>query len=158
MHQHRLLIERLYQALQQRDGAAMAACYHPQARFSDPVFVDLQGPQIGAMWRMLCERASDDFRAEVGDIQADASTGSAQWQAWYSFAATGRRVHNRISARFEFKDGLIHRHDDRFGLRRWAAQALGLQGWLFGGMPFMRKAIQAKARQGLDVWMAKNKT
>jgi hypothetical protein len=43
------VIERLYQAFQKQDGAAMAACYHPDATFSDPVFPNLKGKEIGAM-------------------------------------------------------------------------------------------------------------
>ncbi len=37
------VLQRFYQALQRGDGEAMAACYHPQARFHDPVFGTLQG-------------------------------------------------------------------------------------------------------------------
>jgi len=32
------LIQRFYAAFDRRDGDAMAACYAPGARFSDPVF------------------------------------------------------------------------------------------------------------------------
>ena len=35
--ENRGLIERFYHAFQQRDGAAMAACYHANAHFRDPV-------------------------------------------------------------------------------------------------------------------------
>ena len=47
------LIERFYAAFDRKDGDAMAACYAPGARFSDPVFGELRGEQPGAMWRML---------------------------------------------------------------------------------------------------------
>src|SRR5262249_41117213 len=36
------LIRRLYTAFASHDGPAMAACYAPDAHFSDPVFVDLR--------------------------------------------------------------------------------------------------------------------
>ena len=52
------LIHTLYRAFQRKDGAAMAACYHPDATFRDEVFT-LRGKQVGAMWRMLCEGAKD---------------------------------------------------------------------------------------------------
>jgi hypothetical protein len=50
----------------------MAAAYAPTARFSDPVFQVLTGPRIGAMWRMLCERATD-LRVACGPVRAFAA-------------------------------------------------------------------------------------
>ena len=100
------VIRSFYAAFQRRDHAAMAACYAPDATFSDPVFRDLQGPRVAAMWRMLCERATD-LRIEASDIEAEGDRGSARWEAWYTFSATGRPVHNIIRASFEFRDGLI---------------------------------------------------
>ena len=41
------LIERFYRAFDEGDGDAMAACYAPDARFSDPVFPDLRGSRAG---------------------------------------------------------------------------------------------------------------
>ena len=60
------LIRRFYDAFAALDGAAMAACYHPQASFSDPVFPDLRGAEPGAMWRMLTAAAarSGGFRLD----------------------------------------------------------------------------------------------
>ncbi len=86
---NRALIERFYRAFQQRDGAAMTACYHANAHFRDPVF-ELQGARVGAMWQMLTSRGAD-LRVEYADISADAAGGSADWQAWYKFSATGGR-------------------------------------------------------------------
>jgi len=31
----------------------MTACYAPGAHFRDPAFGDLEGEEIGSMWRML---------------------------------------------------------------------------------------------------------
>ncbi len=57
----------------------MAACYAPDARFSDPVF-DLAGGEVGAMWSMLCERGRD-LRVEWRDVRADDASGAAHWEA-----------------------------------------------------------------------------
>lgn len=86
----------------------MAACYHPEVHFSDPVFADLRGEEAGDMWRMLCGRATD-LRIEFDEVTVDEDRGSAHWEAWYTFS-TGRKVHNVIDASFEFSDGLILRH------------------------------------------------
>lgn len=148
------LVHRFYSAFQRRDAAAMADCYHPEVRFSDPVFPDLQGARAVAMWRMLCERGKD-LRLEFRDVKADAHSGSAHWEAWYTFSATGRKVHNVIDASFEFRDGLFVRHTDRFDLHRWAGQALGLPGKLLGWTPPMRNKIRAMAAQNLAAFEAK---
>ena len=51
------VLQRFYQALQRGDGEAMAACYHPQARFQDTAFGTLQRAEVGDMRRMLSGRA-----------------------------------------------------------------------------------------------------
>lgn len=155
MHANEALIRRFYEAFQQRDAAAMVACYAPQVRFSDPVFTDLRGENAGAMWKMLCERGQD-LRVEFGDVRADDRAGSAHWEAWYTFTGTGRKVHNRIDASFEFDGGRIVRHTDRFDLHRWAGQALGLPGTLLGWTPLLQNRIRAMAARNLDAWQARN--
>lgn len=155
MNANEQLIDRFYRAFQQRDAASMIACYAPQVRFSDPVFTSLAGPRAGAMWRMLCERGKD-LKIEFRDVRADERSGSAHWDAWYTFTGTGRAVHNSIDATFEFAGGKIVRHDDRFNLHRWAGQALGLPGKLLGWTPLLQNKIRAMAATNLDAYLAKN--
>jgi ketosteroid isomerase-like protein len=143
------LIERFYGAFNERDGAAMAACYAPDVTFSDPVFPDLRGSEAGDMWRMLTGRATD-LRVELHEHEADDERGSAHWIAHYTFAQTGRPVVNDIRAAFRFRDGLIVEHRDRFDFHRWARQALGPSGLLLGWTPLMRNAVRRRARAGLD--------
>lgn len=152
--ENRALITRFYEAFARRDGAAMAACYHPEARFSDPAFPNLRGAEIGAMWTMLCQRAQE-FSLTFRDVQADAARGTAHWEAKYLFSKTGRHVHNIIEAEFAFKDGLIVAHDDRFSFWRWSRQALGLPGVLLGWSAFLRGKVQAEAAKGLAIFQKK---
>ncbi len=147
------LIERLYTSFQRRDGEAMAACYAADAQFSDPVFTDLRGEEVGAMWRMLCERG-EDLELGFSEVEADGERGSASWEADYTLTSTGRRVHNEISAAFRFTDGLIAEHRDSFDLWRWSRQALGPVGLVLGWSPPLRSRIRAQARRGLDEFMA----
>lgn len=147
------LIERFYRAFQQRDAARMGACYHAQARFSDPVFTDLDANGARAMWAMLCARGKD-LRVEFSEVHADAAQGRAHWEAWYTFSATGRKVHNIIDADFEFRDGLILRHTDHFDFHRWAGQALGLAGRLLGGTGLLQRKVRKQAADGLAAWRA----
>lgn len=153
-HPNSQLLETFYEAFARRDGEAMAACYAPDVQFSDPVFPDLRGPRAGNMWRMLTERAAD-FELTFRDVTADDRTGRAHWEATYTFSATGRRVHNVIDATFEFRDGKIVRHADRFDLWKWAGMALGLKGKLLGWAPPVQGAIRKLARRGLDAYEAK---
>jgi ketosteroid isomerase-like protein len=141
-------LRRFYEAFSRRDAATMAACYAPDVRFSDPVFTDLRGAQAGLMWKMLCERGTD-LKIEFRDVRADAATGSARWEAWYTFSTTGRKVHNVIDASFEFRDGRIVAHTDRFDLYRWTRQALGAAGVLLGWTPLLQNKVRAMAAKGL---------
>ena len=137
-------IERLYEAFGQCNGAAMTACYAPGAHFRDPAFGDLEGEEIGAMWRMLTGRATD-LKIELHEHEADEETGSAHWIARYTFS-TGRPVVNDIQASFRFAaDGRIADHVDEFDFRRWAKQALGPSGHLVALLPPLRAKARAKA-------------
>jgi ketosteroid isomerase-like protein len=142
------VITRLYTAFAARDAETMARCYAPDAHFSDPVFPDLHGPAVTAMWRMLCRRAAD-LRITFRDVTVSGETGSAQWEAWYTYSATGRPVHNVIDAAFTFRGGLIVRHVDRFDLYAWARQALGVRGLLLGWAPPVQAAIRRGAAHAL---------
>ena len=144
----REVISRFYEAFAARDHETMARCYAVDARFSDPVFTDLRGPEVAAMWRMLCRRATD-LKIEFRDVQSSGDSGSVHWEAWYSYTATGRPVHNVIEATFTFRDGLIATHCDQFDLYRWTRQALGTTGILLGWTPIMRSALRRKAALAL---------
>ena len=153
MHPNARLIETFYTAFQRRDAEAMAACYAPDVRFSDPAFGTLHGENAGDMWRMLCARAKD-LTVRFSDVVADDSRGAAHWEADYLFSQTGRTVHNRIDATFAFRDGLIVVHDDVFDLWRWSRQALGLPGVLLGWSPLVRNKVRLQALRGLAAFRA----
>jgi ketosteroid isomerase-like protein len=147
------VIRDLYTAMASRDAAAMATCYTPDAHFSDPVFTDLKGPEIGAMWAMLCTRAKS-LKVSLVDFDAGDKDGQARWEAIYPFSKTGRMVHNKISARFVFRDGKIADHRDHFPLWRWTGMALGLKGHLLGWLPPVQNKIRREAAKSLAEFMA----
>jgi ketosteroid isomerase-like protein len=154
VHPNAQLITDFYAAFARRDAEGMIACYAPDVLFSDPVFPDLRGDEARAMWRMLCGRGKD-LRVEASGVEADDAAGKAHWEAWYTFSATGQKVHNVIDARFTFADGKIATHTDRFDLRRWAGMALGLKGKLLGWLPPVQSAIRKQADAGLRDYMKK---
>ena len=144
-------IERLYEAFGQCNGAAMTACYAPGAHFRDPAFGDLEGDEIGAMWRMLTGRATD-LKIELHEHEADEESGSAHWIARYTFS-TGRPVVNDIQASFRFAaDGRIADHVDDFDFRNWAKQALGPMGNLVAVLPPLRSKARAQALGQLEAF------
>lgn len=148
---NRELIERFYAALDAHDGETMAAAYGPGARFRDPAFGDLTGEEAGAMWRMLTGRATD-LKVDLAEHSADATTGTARWIARYTFQ--GRPVVNDIRASFRFADGRIVEHVDRFPFGRWARQALGPAGLLFG-LPPLRLLVRGRFRRELERFRAR---
>jgi limonene-1,2-epoxide hydrolase len=149
------LLERLYAALNARNGADAAACYATDASFSDPVFPDLRGAEPGAMWRMLAERSSD-LSIELLERSADGERGSSHWCARYTFSQTGRRVVNDIRGSFRFVDGLIAEHRDDFDFYKWRRQALGPTGLLLGWSPPIKSAVRRRARVSLDEFLARD--
>lgn len=143
------VIHRFYTAFQQKDYNGMNACYSDDIVFSDPAFGLLRGEEAKFMWEMLCKNAKD-FSLTFSDIELlDEEYATCKWKATYTFSQTGRKVVNRIKAFMKLKDGKIIEHSDAFPLSKWAAQALGWKGQLFGWMGWMKRAIQKKARKNL---------
>jgi ketosteroid isomerase-like protein len=155
MHANQDLISQFYTAFNERDAETMARSYAEDATFEDPAFGQLTAPEARAMWRMLLGRATD-LRAEFRDVRADDDTGSAHWEAYYTF--NSKPVHNVIDADFEFRDGLITKHVDSFDWPRWAGQALGMPGKVLGRTAFLRRRAGAKARAQLDAYIAQHGT
>ena len=154
MHPQRQLLEQFYRAFQKRDGDAMARCYAADARFSDPVFTDLHGDEPGAMWRMLCGRATD-LTLDFDVLEADDQRGKARWVARYTFTKTGLPVENHVSSEFEFRDGKIARQRDAFPFWRWSRMALGPSGMLLGWSPVVKNAVRREAARSLAAFRAK---
>ncbi|AZZ90722.1 nuclear transport factor 2 family protein [Hahella sp. KA22] len=147
MHPNAELVTRFYDAFKDKDYRTMQACYHDEAEFQDEVFT-LKGKEIGAMWHMLCERGAD-LSLHYHHVEADEQRGSARWRAGYTFSTTGRYVLNKLRAEFEFKDGKIYRHRDRFDFWRWSRHALGVTGWMLGWSHMLRDKVQATADRNL---------
>ena len=159
--QNHATIERLYGSLAMLDADTMAACYAPDALFDDEVFSLRGAAQIGGMWKMLSEatraKGADVWRVTWRDVRADATQGSAHWDAHYRFSSTGRIVDNAIDSRFDFTpEGLIAQQRDRFDFWAWSRQALGPPGLLLGWSPMLRKKVRATAAGNLASFMKRN--
>lgn len=144
------LITRFYTAFSRLDAETMIDCYADDIVFSDPAFGLLQGEEVHAMWRMLCGNARD-FSLRFSDIELlDEEYATCRWTASYTFSRTGRKVVNHVKAFMRIRDGKIIEHSDAFPLSKWAAQALGWKGQLFGWMGWFRRGIQKNVRKKLE--------
>ena len=151
MHPNEELLTKFYTALASRDPETMAACYAPNASFSDPVFPGLKDGEPQKMWRMLCGRAKD-LSVTFKVVAADDRRGRAEWVATYSFSGTGRKIVNRIESSFEFEDGKIIAQKDHFNLYAWTKQALGLKGAVLGWLPPVQASLRKQAKARLDAF------
>ncbi|HEX2241271.1 MAG TPA: nuclear transport factor 2 family protein, partial [Actinomycetota bacterium] len=95
-----------------------------------------------------------DLEVSHSNVRADDGRGSADWEATYTFTASGRKVHNRIHAEFRFADGKIVEHRDHFDFYRWSRQALGPLGIALGWTPFVRNQVRQKADRQLRKFIA----
>ena len=149
------IIIAFYKAFSNGKALEMVSHYHPDIVFEDPAFGQLKGEEAKAMWKMLIERSKGNIKITFSDVKTVGDSGSVNWQAVYIFGPEKRKVVNKISATFEFKDGKIIRHTDRFDVWKWAGQALGWKGWLLGWTPLMKTQIQKQSRALLRKYMEK---
>lgn len=152
------LVEKFYTAFSNGDAEEMTNYYHEDVTFKDPAFGELKGERAKKMWEMLLSKGTDSIKISFEKVQAaDDDTGSASWTARYFFGDKKRKVINKVTANFKFKDGKIIEHIDTFNMWKWSRQALGTPGFLLGWTPFMRKKIQKTANEQLDNFIAENK-
>jgi ketosteroid isomerase-like protein len=153
MNANEKIIHDFYTAFQNKDWKGMQACYADQIIFNDPVFQNLTGKEAKAMWHLLLS-SSKDLKVQFTSVKVDEQTGSCSWEAFYSFSRTGRKVHNTVDAKFEFKGGKIIRHTDSFNFWKWSRMALGNPGLFLGWSPIIRNKVRASAETGLKKFIA----
>lgn len=148
------LITQFYYAFANGNVKSMQDCYADSVIFKDPVFGALKGDRAKKMWEMLLTR-NKDIDIYVSDIYVGEDTGSAKWKAIYLFGKRKRKVVNNVTASFEIKDAKIVKHLDDFNFYKWAKQAMGVKGFLFGWTAFFQKKVQKQVNLLLDDYIAK---
>ncbi len=136
------LITDFYEGFAKADVNAMIICYADTIEFEDAAFGTLKGNDAKNMWKMLLSR-NKNIKVTFSNVQANKNIGSANWVATYNYGPKKRKVINKISAKFEFKDGKIIKHTDSFNMWKWSKQALGLKGFLLGWTPFLKSKVQS---------------
>ncbi len=148
------LINKFYTCFKNRDYKGMQDCYADTAVFSDEVFVNLNSKQVKAMWEMLVT-GGKDTKLDFKNVTASGTRGDAEWTAYYTFSATGRKVVNNVKGNFIIENGKIIKHTDVFSFYKWSKQALGISGALLGWTPFLKKKVRKFAMSRLSDFQAK---
>ncbi len=151
------LIKKFYTAFSDGNWKGMVECYHENIVFQDPVFGILKGERACKMWEMLLSQKKEDTKINFDIIQASADNGKANWVAEYVYGEKNRKVINKVSAEFKFKEGKIIEHLDTFDLWKWTRQAIGTVGYLVGWTPFMKRKIQKPTNKYLDKFIENNR-
>ncbi len=68
------------------------------------------------MAHVNCFSKGKNSKIEYFEITTQGYMGNAKWYACYNLSKTGRPIHNKIVAHFEFKDDEMIRHTDYFNL------------------------------------------
>lgn len=154
MNENKILLDRFYTALANRDFEEMISCYHENVVFRDPAFGKLNAREAKAMWKMLLSGAGIDFNISYEIIDTGQYECRVNWRAEYLFGKKRKKVINRVNAHFLIAEGLITHHTDEFDLWKWSRQALGIQGVLLAWAPFFQKSLRKTFRLTLHKFMA----
>lgn len=146
-------VTEFYTAFQNRDYTTMNALYQPDCTFSDPIFSDLKGNQVRAMWHMLCE-SSRDLKVSFEIRHVDDTSATVDWEALYTFNM--RTVHNKITSQLTLVEGKISQHVDSFDLAAWARMALGPTGLILGWTPIVQNRVRGLGATRLEAFIGQN--
>jgi len=138
-------VRHLFDALARGDVAGVAACYHADIFFSDPIFPSLRGEDALRRWHKIAPYVAD-LAIDIESVTADDDGARATWVARYAFGNTHRPVNVPIDSLFAFREGKIVRQFDRFSFWRWAGQAWGPAGKLFGWFAPVKWWVRRKVR------------
>ena len=150
------IITSFYEAFSRADAEGMVKHYSDEIIFEDPAFGILKGEDAKNMWRMLLSNATD-LKVTFSNVKAEGESGTADWEAIYTFSKTGRKVHNKIHAAVQCENGKIVKHTDEFNFYKWSRMALGPFGLFFGFTPFVKKKVKTTAKKALKHYIKHKK-
>ncbi|AUM62312.1 nuclear transport factor 2 family protein [Spiroplasma monobiae] len=151
--QDKKVINDFYEAFKAGDANKMVGLYSPKATFKDPMFGDLNYEEAKFMWIMLVStRATSQFELNY-TVEEHKGKIVVIWKATYLFGDKKRKVINIVTSKMETEDGLITKHVDSFNFKRWAKQAIGFSGLLFGNAKWFRKKVSDGAKEKLYKFM-----
>lgn len=147
-----------FEGFKNQNPEQMNALYKPDVDgiFNDPVFQNLNTHQVQSMWSMLL-RASKDLTSTYKIVEVTDTSATVDWEAHYTYSATGRKVVNNVRSVMQIENGLIVKQIDTFDLGKWTGQALPpVVAQLFAWFPDL--TIRKLAMKTLNGYMEKKKT
>jgi hypothetical protein len=78
---------------------------------------------VQSMWSMLL-RGSKDLTSTYKIVEVSDTSATVDWEAHYTYSATGRKVVNNVRSVMQIENGLIVKQIDTFDLSKWTGQAL----------------------------------
>ncbi len=114
-----------FEGFKNKNPEQMNALYKPDVDgiFNDPVFQNLNTHQVQSMWSMLL-RGSKDLTSTYKIVEVTDTSVTVEWEAHYTYSATGRKVVNNVRSVLQIENGLIVKQIDTFDLSKWTGQAL----------------------------------
>ena len=144
-----------FEGFKNKNPEQMNALYKPdvQGIFNDPVFQNLNTHEVQSMWSMLL-RASKDLTSTYKIVEITDTSATVDWEAHYTYSATGRKVVNNVRSVMQIENGLIVKQNDTFDLGKWTGQALPpVVAQLFAWFPDL--TIRKLARKTLNGYIEK---
>lgn len=142
-------IQKLYEALSNKNHVAMSALYHPQASFTDGIF-NVKGKKIEGMWHFMGTIAQD-FSLKVNSIEEKGDHFEVKWESFYKLGENN--IHNVLQTKIKFQNNQIIDQQDSFSFYRIASQTGGLKGRLLGWLPAAKEAIKGKMVAAFDKFL-----
>lgn len=151
------LINSFFVAFQNKNGKAMWDHYKEEAEFEDPVFGELRGKDILAMWSMLVEGMGEESEIRYSHPIPTEEGAICKWEAIYTFAKTKRKIHNKIKSQFWIQDGKIVKQKDSFSFFKWLVMAFGWKALLMGWTPGFQKKVKEETKKSLEIYKKRRK-
>lgn len=126
----------------------LRSLYHPKAEYMDELF-SLKYREILALW-YSCMLPEMKLEVKVKSIEQFKDVVVTKWTISYTISSINRRITLDEIGRFEFEDGLIIRHTDKYSFHSWCTQALGVAGMLASWSKWLRSKVRNQAYSSIS--------
>ncbi|WP_368487129.1 nuclear transport factor 2 family protein [Spiroplasma sp. DGKH1] len=141
------IMNKFYTAFANADWKTMNDLYDRNVVFNDEIFTDLNYEYVTAMWESLISNKENNKMKVKYELKEENDDVYVVWTASYLFGPKRRQVINIVTSNMEIKNDKIIKHNDSFNFKKWASQALGMPGKLFGNA--LQKKVSKKALENL---------
>jgi len=144
-----ILIRDFFTAMAEKDFKKMNQCYSPEVIYYNPICDLLKEESVFARWEVECKSRKDLQLSFDPVVALDEDYFTCKFEMKYTFMPTGKYIRQVSTAHMKIFDGKIIEHSDAFSVHRWAMQAYGFTGWIFGWNRFYQQSIKNAFRKTL---------